>query len=278
MKILGRTNLEFPDVWLQLGVPNRPEDIPAFVEAAVGSGLPLEVTSQPGLWGGYLRGHSPFLAATGSLNYTTGSDTAHASDLVQSELIHLLSSLGRETIDAYFLPVRESAEEFQVNGALEALEAARQEGHIRFVGLHAVGHPLSALGLWQFHDGFELVRYRRNHVYTEAHETLEPMAAARRVGIVTDGPFAWRVGQDFLTFPEDADAGAPMTDRQRMRNLIQGKTGRSLRELVVCDLVTDNPVLFPVRSLADVRSAVAASVGKPIDGLSAYLAPFLEAA
>ncbi|NDC58659.1 MAG: hypothetical protein EBZ50_07535 [Alphaproteobacteria bacterium] len=109
MKILGRTNLEFPDVWLQLGVPNRPEDIPAFVEAAVGSGLPLEVTSQPGLWGGYLRGHSPFLAATGSLNYTTGSDTAHASDLVQSELIHLLSSLGRETtssvVQAIFLVV-----------------------------------------------------------------------------------------------------------------------------------------------------------------------------
>ena len=119
-------------------------------------------------------------------DYILATDHDHAITLVQAHLIETLSAIGREKIDFYFLRVQRAAEEYQVSGVLEALEMARQEGHIGFVGLACDGPSLATLNLWQFHDAFDVVLIPD----AVSFETLAPLAAERRVGVVLDG--AWR--------------------------------------------------------------------------------------
>jgi len=177
-----------------------------------------------------MRGGDDWVALTGSRDYENATDSTHAIDLVQANLIQLLSAIGRESVDFFFLPVRRTVEEFQIAGALEALESARQDGHIRFLGLQCVGSPFAALGVWQFHDAFEVVRMRRSQSDHEAYDTLSPLARERRVGVVTDQPFD-------AEHPSDAVADAVNQVRR---------------------LSADHPVIVPVSSAAAIRTFMGA--------------------
>jgi len=194
---LGRTNKEFPPFWLKLALPKHSEDLDAFIEAVSDADLPVDVTSQPGLWGGKLRGDGHFRTYTSSSHFEHATDSSHAANLVQADLIQTLSAIGHETIDIYFLRIRRAVEEFQINGVLEALESAKQEGHIRFIGLASEGNPFGALSMWQFHDAFDVLQVARNPIEKDAYETLSPLARQRRVGIVTTNTLDW-LGEDPL--------------------------------------------------------------------------------
>ncbi len=154
------------------------------VAAAIETDLVLDISAGPAILGGSMRATDRTLMQVGGKDLERAVDEKHASDLVQAHLIETLSSIGRETIDFYYLLVRSPLEEFQINGALEALEMARQEGHVRFLGLEARGSALGALGLWQFHDAFETVCFATSPEDRSFEETLVPMARTRRAGVV----------------------------------------------------------------------------------------------
>jgi len=182
-EVLGRTNRVFPSVWLSLASPseNAGEGWPGrLVEAALAANTVIDISHNPALWGGQMRGTEACLMSMGGLEIERATETSHATDLVQAHLIETLSAIGRDYIDFYFLRVRRGLEEFQINGALEALEMAKQEGHIRYIGLACDGPSLAVLGLWQFHDAFEVLLVRDD----EAYQTLAPIARERRVGII----------------------------------------------------------------------------------------------
>ncbi|MDX2065033.1 MAG: hypothetical protein SFX74_04755 [Fimbriimonadaceae bacterium] len=184
--LLGRTNEAFRDAWLRLELPTQAADIAPLANAAFDSGRPMDLSVRPVLWGGHLRQREGWdtrvVYAQGSFDYERASDHTHAIDLVQSNLIETLSALGRMQLDFYALPIRRVVEEFQIAGALEALEAARSEGHVRFSALSVQGPALAALATWQFHDAFEVLVF--DHDDEDAETTLVPMAQSRRVGIV----------------------------------------------------------------------------------------------
>jgi aryl-alcohol dehydrogenase-like predicted oxidoreductase len=120
------------------------------------------------------------VTAISSSDFERGTDDRHSADLVQAHLFEVLTCVGRDCLDVYFLRVRRAAEEYQIAGALMALETARQEGHVRFLGIFCDGPPLATLGTWQFHDAFEVLLAPVG----EALEMLEPLARERRVGVV----------------------------------------------------------------------------------------------
>lgn len=186
MKLLGRTNLAFPEKWLGLAVPDGGfgyESPQEFVDSARAAKVPLDISSQPALWGGCMRGADEVvLIQQGTYQIERATSEDHATDLVQAHLIETLSALGRECLDFYCLRIRKPLEEYQINGALAALESAKQEGHLKFLGLHATGHYLSALGLWQFHDAFEVVLGGNDNL-----PSLIELAGQRRVGVVGVG-------------------------------------------------------------------------------------------
>ena len=247
--MLGRTNAAFPRVWLSLSVPHGgfseggPREL---AHAARATGLPIDVSTQPARWGGPLRGGEDTLMTFGGRYLATAHDERNALDLTQAHLIETLSSLGRETIDVYALTVRRPLEEWQINGALEALESARQEGHIRYFALHAEGSGLAALGLWQFHDFAELLFVPKNPLNGDAYANLSGLAAERRVGIVTTAPLEWIAGSSAPKLAESLGL-APEADAARD---------------LVAHAAREHPVLVPVRTPAEVASAVAALEGE----------------
>jgi hypothetical protein len=180
--------LVFPPVWLSLSVPASSSDLDGLVGAALDSGTALDVSTSPGLWGGRMRGTDAVLTCMSNTGYEEASDDRHASDLIQAHLIETLSCVGRDYWDIYFLRVRRAVEEYQIAGALEAMEMARQEGHFRFLGIACDGPSLATLGMWQFHDAFDALRVPVSDDDQEAYETLTPLARERRVGVVAFTP------------------------------------------------------------------------------------------
>jgi hypothetical protein len=183
--LLGRTNARVSTTWLKPSVVGQPQEdgLRSLVESCLASGVPLDLTTAPALWGGFLRGTDAFLTVAGNRDIEHAYDDRHAADLVSAHLLESLSAIGREHWDVYFLRIRTAIEEFQISGALEALEMARQEGHIRFLGLCCDGPAYASLAAWQFHDAFEVLMVPDN----ESYEVLSGMANSRRVGIVCDG-------------------------------------------------------------------------------------------
>lgn len=183
--LFGRTNRAFPPVWLGLSVPPAGGDIDGLVSAALESRVPLDVSTFPALWGGKMRGTDAILSCSSSPAFENATDHQHAIDLTQAHLIETLSCVGRDYFDFYFLRIRRAVEEFQINGALEAIEIAKQEGHIRYLGIRCDGPALATLGMWQFHDAFDALMVPRSAEDSDVYDTLSPLAIERRVGILT---------------------------------------------------------------------------------------------
>jgi hypothetical protein len=257
--VLGRTNRAFPPVWLSLSLPHDGGEAPidALVGAARAANVPLDISGNPALWGGRLRGdNDAFLTQMSTAGYERANDDSHAGDLIQAHLIETLSSIGREWIDVYFLRVRRAVDEAQLSGALEAMEMARQEGHIRHLGIVCDGSSLATLGMWQFHDAFDLLLVPRNHHDDEAYRTLAPLARERRVGIVTSRPLNWGWGLPFIA--------------------LEGSTPTpGLAQAAIADLAQDHPVLVGVRTPDEVTQALAAP-GVSMPNLRDRLAPLRE--
>lgn len=181
MAVFGRTNIEVADMWLR---PVASEDPQSLARAVFESGLPLDLSSQPALWGGILRNEpgfeSRFVVGRSSTDFEKATDESHAVHLVHAHLIEVLSSLGRPMLDVYFVRIRRGLEEFQINGVIQALEMAREDGLIRFAGLFAEGPSLVVRSIWQFHDAFECALLPEGSDGDE----LVPLADQRRVGVV----------------------------------------------------------------------------------------------
>ncbi len=180
---LGRTNRDFPPIWLRLCVPRTSSSIEELVDAALEAETVLDVSTQPALWGGRLRHSDSMLMASGGLEIEDAHNDTLAANLVQACILQTLSAVGHESIEFYFLRVRRALEEYQIAGALEALESSKQEGCIKHLGLLADGPGLAVKATWQFHDAFEVILLK-----AEELSILSALAHERRVGIVLDGP------------------------------------------------------------------------------------------
>ena len=111
--VLGRTNRAFPPVWLSLSLPHESGEaaIDALVRSARAANVPLDISGNPALWGGRMRGDDEaFLMQMSTSGYERATDDRHAGDLIQAHLIETLSSIGREWIDVYFLRVRRAVD------------------------------------------------------------------------------------------------------------------------------------------------------------------------
>ena len=192
-EVLGRTNATYPKTWAALGVSaeTSPEDLVAAIKPL---NIPMDISSHPALWGGFLRGGTDILSVKSSTHYERATSQDHATDLMQAHLIEVLSSVGREMIDFYFLRVRRVVEEYQINGALAALEFAKQEGHVKHIGIAADGPVMAVQSVWQFHDAFEVA------LLGPEHESLANLAKERRVGVVRIQPLEFGIRNPDYTY------------------------------------------------------------------------------
>jgi hypothetical protein len=188
--LLGRTNLAFPRHWLKLVGPlpgGKDVDHQALAAAARAAKVPIDISGNPMFWGSFWRGDAnAVLMQVSDTAYENATGASHAADLVQAHLIESLTSIGREWIDFYFIQATRALEEPQLAGAFESLEAARQDGHIRFIGIHCGEQPFAVLANWQFHDAFDVVSVPAQG---PGIELILSLAKERRVGVLARSSF-----------------------------------------------------------------------------------------
>ena len=183
--LLGRTNRAFPRAWHSLALPSdAPEEqaTGALANAIVRAGSVIDITSAPALWGGLMRGTEALLMIRGGSEIENAPSEKIACDLIQAHLVQILSAIGREWIDFYFLQIRDDLPDHQIDGALRALENAKQEGHVRHLGIECLGVADRVLRLWGRRDAFEVALLHAEDSDLIGH------ANVRRVGIVATYP------------------------------------------------------------------------------------------
>lgn len=179
-----------------------------------------------------------------------------------AEIIEVVSSLCGRPLEFFVWRVGSPLEDFQIEGALGALSTARSEGLIRSLGLGIEGP--AAMPVWKLNDAFDIVLVARNHLNSEPYDLASPMAASRRVGVVTDRAVDWDFGMPFTYLPS----------LWRLPNLSKGFYGVSVEQAVVARFAADHPVIVCVRSAGDVEAALA-TVDTP-EGVDAYVEPFVS--
>lgn len=196
--LLGRTNHAFPKVWYSLRLPRNSiaeDSSVSTIRGAIESGTVIDISSSPAFWGGMARGTDAMIMVRGGTDIERAPHELLACELVQAHLVQTLSAIGRQWIDIYFLQVRGDLMDCQIDGALLALENARQEGHIRHLGIECVGDSIEIQRLWQRRDAFEVA------LLNSAEPGLISMARERRVGIVTTFPSEYTVLQPLVAAP-----------------------------------------------------------------------------
>ncbi len=186
--LLGRTNRMVYPRWALgalRGKGTAEEQAEALFQSLLKSSIEvLDITPAPGLWGYLIRKYAPptqtAIVCPPHL-ISLASDARIASVSLQSHIIETLCSIGRETIDYYFLSMAQPLTEAQLSGVLEAMEVARQEGQIRATGIACYGDPMRTMALWRTHDAFEVALIPNEPT---ALQTLLPEARHRRAGVV----------------------------------------------------------------------------------------------
>lgn len=180
-ELLGRTNRSFADIWWRI-VGTDESQIEGVREAYSQATAP--VMAGP-YWANALRDLSPEWIVSGGAVAGTALSQSHADDLVSAQILQSVSSSPDGQLLIFFLSVDSAWEEYQINGALAAMDAARQDGLIRHLGLHVAGPAIAVSSLWRFHDAFEVVLASNQDLQDFA--TIRATALERRVGLILDG-------------------------------------------------------------------------------------------
>ena len=196
--VFGRTNERVPRLWF--GLMTGGGDPSALVEEVCSEPAVVDVSGNAGMFGHLLHGKDVQIATFGGWEIAQCVDAASAANMVGAHLVETLSSLGRESIDYYFLRVRGALTEDQINGALNVLDEAKTDGVIRFLGLYVDGPLQTVMGMWRFHDAFEAVMVPR-HPLSDAYGGVKDFALEKRVGVATSHPFNWGKGVPFFELP-----------------------------------------------------------------------------
>lgn len=248
--VFGRTNERVPRLWFGLMPGGDPAEL---VREVASEPAVVDVSGHAGLFGHLLHGVEVQTASFGGLEIENAGDANHAATLVGAHLVETLSSIGRSTLDYYFLRVRKRLREEQVLGALNVLDEAKGEGTVRFIGLYVEGDGSGATGMWQFHDAFEVAMADRNPAREEVFGAVKGMARERRVGLASSRPFNWGKGLPFFEMP--------------------GQSFEVEGAGVLSGYLAEHPVLVGVRSAEEVRGCRAA-LGAPVVDPDGFLAEY----
>ncbi len=191
-RVLGRTGLSVSVVGFG-GIPIQrlsPDDAVKVTLSALDAGIDFIDTAR-----GYTDSEQKLGAALvgrrGGVVLASKSMVRDAEGM-KGEVEASLRELGTDFIDLYQLHNVATKDQLQTvlgpGGACEALEEAREQGKVRFIGV--TGHSRAVLSEAVETDRFDTVQLPFNPIESEALEDVIPAARARGVGIIGMKPVA----------------------------------------------------------------------------------------
>lgn len=193
--VFGRTNVRVPRLWFG---PLPGGDQEALIEEICQEPAIIDVSAGAGRYGHLLHGKDVMVCSFGGTDLSRATGGEHAASLLGAHLIETLSSIGRASVDFYFLRLKDRLGENVLNGALNCLDDAKNDEVVRFIGLYAEGESTIVQSMWQFHDAFEAVMIPRNPQREQEYQALAAMAIEKRVGLASCHPFNWGRGVPFF--------------------------------------------------------------------------------
>lgn len=197
----------FPAVWLRLPAPHLVEagEREAIAATLEGSSTVVDITSGPALWASLLAGRQRLSAecALDKLAY----ERQQASEHLEADLVSLLSATEGRGFFALFCEFG-AANSNLVEGALEVLELARQDGLAGHIGISVRSEEERAAAVVRSHDAFDAALVDASHslLMTVAHDRRlpvvqrallsEPVAGARQVPVSTAEEVARALGTE----------------------------------------------------------------------------------
>lgn len=181
----GRTNLAVPEVWFRISPRAIKEDSIEVISKALDSEeYVVDIHNAPVLLGHALSESQARLMHVGDgLAWSTSSREA-AANIVSANVLSSLSTLRGRQIDFWFLDLDRAPEQYQLDGALQALTEARQDGLIGSICLRITKNIYAGLSTWRFNDAFEVVT--THGIRADDHTGIVGLAAERRVGLLLD--------------------------------------------------------------------------------------------
>ncbi|MFM9873132.1 MAG: hypothetical protein ACKVQS_06665 [Fimbriimonadaceae bacterium] len=179
-EVLGRTNRVWADEWWRL-IGFR--DLEHLGSALRENSRPVLADGSPSIWANELRGAGCDWLVTNSGGCEFGRSEEDAAGKMMGEIVQAVSCSPDGNVAIWFLTVAKPWEEYQINGALAALDSAREEGLVRHLGLHVAEGAMAVASLWRFHDAFDVVLCRPG----DELDGVVATARERRVGVVQDG-------------------------------------------------------------------------------------------
>lgn len=252
---LTRSPLEGRRVWLSLSIPHEPKScvwVNELVDAAAAANTVIDITSQPGLWGAFLPEQSKVMAI-GEAEIEKSIDETHAQNLIECDLIELLSAIRRESMDLYVLRVRNGINERQMDGALNACKLLKQSGVARAIGLYS--HDLSTLKSFLNQSDLVDIILAPDNPLESCHE-LHALALEKQLDVVTCRPLNWGRGAPFMLL----DDGLELLGQQ-----------------VIAAHASRGAVLVGVRSPREIESALLAEDLEVAFDLRKQLEPWIQA-
>lgn len=178
---LGRSGVLHPDVFAKLAWPKEgAEEANNMLHALQKTSCLLDVTDSALLWGTVLNREPMMLLYRGGADVDKARDAGHAEALVGADLVQALSALGVTQLDFFALRMRRTLELDQLDGAVRALEGAREDGLVRSIAASFEGPAQAAMLNWQFRDAFDLV------IAPAEWTSVKSLARERRVAFVAE--------------------------------------------------------------------------------------------
>lgn len=198
------------------------------------------------LWAAELRDAKCDWVVCGGEKISNTQNQEQAMYHMTGEIISAVAGSPDRFVSIYFLSVARAWEEHQINGALAALQSAKEEGLIGSICLHVAGSALGVASLWRFYNAFDVVLVRRNPGTEQDYLRIAMTALDRRVGVVQESIFDWGAGVPFFAMPN---------------------TGWKLGAALLADRLRVNPVLLGVMSVDEMEMAIQAMRDSPKLGI-----------
>lgn len=189
----GRTNQPAPKIWYRpSGELVRDSAVSLIAEAPISPHCVVDIHSDVILLGhAFSQTPARLMTIAGKEVWST-PDQRTAADEMSGTILATLSAVRGKKIDFWFLELDQAPEQYQLDGALQALTEAKEDGLVGSICLRIANNLYAGLSTWRFNDAFDVITTRG--IAPPDHDALIDLAKERRVGVLLDA--ALNIGKD----------------------------------------------------------------------------------